>query len=56
MKVREVIAFKNYFEKFLLAQPEKIQNKIFRIIKAIETLERILCSTINVRVLRTKRK
>jgi Phage-related protein len=41
MKIREVIAFRNYFEEFLLAQPEKIQNKIFKIIEAIETLERI---------------
>ena len=42
MKIREVIAFENYFEEFLLAQPEKIQNKIFKIIEAIETLERVL--------------
>ena len=41
MKIREVIAFKDYFEEFLLIQPEKIQNKIFKIIEAIETLERI---------------
>jgi len=41
MKVREVIAFRYYFEEFLLSQPEKIQNKIFKIIEAIETLERI---------------
>lgn len=41
MKIREVIAFRNYFEEFLLSQPEKIQNKIFKIIEAIETLERI---------------
>lgn len=26
MKVREVVAFKHYFEDFLLAQPEKIQE------------------------------
>jgi len=41
MKIREVIAFKDHFENFLLIQPEKIQNKIFKIIEAIETLERI---------------
>lgn len=39
MKVREVIAFKNYFENFLLEQPKKVQDKIFKIIEAIETLE-----------------
>ncbi|WP_324756807.1 hypothetical protein AB3466_19530 [Sphingobacterium thalpophilum] len=36
MKVREVIAFKNYFEDFLLSQPQKVQDKIFKIIEAIE--------------------
>lgn len=41
MKVREVIAFKNYFEDFLLEQPKKVQDKIFKIIEAIETLERV---------------
>jgi len=41
MKVREVIAFKDYFEKFLLEQPNKVQDKIFKIIEAIETLERV---------------
>lgn len=41
MKVREVIAFKNYFEDFLRGQPTKVQEKIFRIIEAIETLERV---------------
>ena len=41
MKVREVIAFKNYFEDFLNEQPTKVQDKIFKIIEAIETLERI---------------
>lgn len=41
MKAREVVAFKHYFEDFLLAQPLKIQDKIFKIIEAIETLERI---------------
>ena len=41
MKVREVIAFRNYFEDFLLRQPKKVQDKIFKIIEAIETLERV---------------
>ncbi|GGA65588.1 toxin RelE [Flavobacterium palustre] len=41
MKVREVIAYKNYFENFLLEQPRKVQDKIFKIIEAIETLERV---------------
>lgn len=41
MKVREVIAYKNYFEDFLKVQPQKVQDKIFKIIEAIETLERV---------------
>lgn len=40
-KIRQVIAYKNYFEDFLLVQPEKVQDKIFKIIEAIETFERI---------------
>jgi len=40
-KIREVIAYKDYFENFLRKQPIKVQNKIFKIIEAIETLERI---------------
>jgi len=41
IKIREVIAYQHYFEKFLRKQPIKVQNKIFKIIEAIETLERI---------------
>ena len=41
MKVRKVIAYKKYFENFLLEQPTKVQDKIFKIIEAIETLERV---------------
>lgn len=40
-KIREVIAYKNYFEDFLKEQPQKVQNKIFKIIEAIEILERV---------------
>ncbi len=41
MKVREVIAYENHFEDFLQEQPAKVQDKIFKIIEAIETLERV---------------
>ena len=41
LRVRTVIAYRNYFEDFLLKQPKKVQDKIFKIIEAIETLERI---------------
>ena len=40
-KVREVVEFENHFSEFLKKQPEKVQNKIFKIIEAIEMLERI---------------
>jgi len=40
-KIREIIAYKNYFEDFLTAQSIKVQDKIFKILEAIETLERI---------------
>jgi len=40
-KVREVIGYKDHFEKFLKKQPIKVQNKIFKVIEAIETLERV---------------
>jgi phage-related protein len=40
-KIRQVIAYRNFFEDFLLAQPVKVQDKIYKIIEAIETLERI---------------
>jgi len=40
-KVREVVEFENHFSEFLKRQPVKVQNKIFKIIEAIETLERV---------------
>lgn len=40
-KVREVVAFEDHFSEFLKKQPVKVQNKIFKIIEAIETLERV---------------
>lgn len=41
MNFRKVIAYENYFEDFLVEQPENIQNKIFKILEAIELLEHI---------------
>ena len=40
-RVRTVISYKNHFEDFLLKQPLKVQNKIFKVIEAIETFERV---------------
>jgi phage-related protein len=40
-KVREVIAYKDYFEKFLLEQNQKVQDKIYKVIEIIETYERV---------------
>ncbi len=40
-KVREVIQYKHYFEEFLLPQPIKVQDKIFKVIEIIETYERV---------------
>ncbi len=40
-KVREVIAYKHYFEEFLLSQPHKVQDKIYKVVEIIETYQRI---------------
>ena len=40
-RIRTVIAYKNYFKDFLLEQPEKVQDKIFKIIEIIESQQRI---------------
>ncbi|MDK2979368.1 MAG: hypothetical protein PWP52_2082 [Bacteroidales bacterium] len=40
-KIRKIVAFKNYFEDFLLEQSERVQNKIYKILEAIEILEQI---------------
>ncbi len=41
MKVREVIAYKNYFDDFFRAQPRKVQDKIIKILDIIEQVDRI---------------
>jgi len=40
-RIRTVIDYKNHFKDFLLAQPKKVQDKIFKIIELIEYQERI---------------
>jgi phage-related protein len=40
-KVRQVIAYQNHFKEFLKKQSKKVQDKIFKVIEAIETFERI---------------
>jgi phage-related protein len=52
-KVREVIAYKDYFEKFLLEQNQKVQDKIFKVIEIIETYERVPTSYLRA-ITRTK--
>ena len=41
MKIRRVIAYEDHFEEFLKKLPYKVQDKIFKVIEAIETLERV---------------
>ncbi len=40
-KVRQVIQYKHYFEEFLLAQPVKVQDKIFKVIEIIELYQHV---------------
>lgn len=40
-RVRDVVEFENHFSDFLKKQPVKVQNKIYKVIEAIETLERV---------------
>jgi phage-related protein len=41
MKIREVVAYQSFFKEFLERQPTKVQNKIFKVIEAVEFLERV---------------
>lgn len=45
-KKRQVIAYGNHFEDFLNSVDQKVQNKVFKIIEAIESLDRIPSSYI----------
>lgn len=41
MKVREVITYKEYFDDFFKTQPQKVRDKIIKILDIIEQVERI---------------
>lgn len=40
-KIRKIVAYKSYFEDFLVKQPPKVQDKIFKVLEIVEMLERI---------------
>jgi len=40
-KILEVVAYGNYFEDFLVNQPSKVQDKIFKVIEIIETYQQV---------------
>lgn len=41
MKYREVITYKDYFEKFFKKQSRKVQDKIIKVLDILETVERV---------------
>ncbi|MCE7063947.1 type II toxin-antitoxin system RelE/ParE family toxin [Dyadobacter sp. CY326] len=43
-KIRNVVAYKHYFKEFIDQQAPKIKQKIYGVLLAIETLERIPAS------------
>ena len=41
MKIREVVTYKHYFERFFTSQPQKVRDKIIKVLDLIEQVERI---------------
>ena len=41
MKVREVITYKEYFDDFFKKQPQKVRDKIIKVLDIIEQIDRI---------------
>ena len=41
MKVREVITYKEYFDDFFKKQPQKVRDKIIKVLDFIEQIDRI---------------
>ena len=40
-KYRTVITYKDYFDNFFKAQPQKVRDKIIKVLDIIENIERI---------------
>lgn len=40
-KIRTIVSYKDYFEEFLVKQPVKVQNKIYKIFEIIEYQQHI---------------
>lgn len=41
MKVREVVTYKKYFEDFFREQPQKVKDKIIKVLDIVERIDRI---------------
>lgn len=41
MKIREVITYKGYFDEFFKKQPQKVRDKIIKVLDIIEQIDRI---------------
>lgn len=41
MKVREVVTYKDYFDEFFKQQPQKVRDKIIKVLDIIEQIDRI---------------
>lgn len=41
MKIREVVVYKTYFDDFFKSQPQKVKDKIIKVLDIIEQVERI---------------
>ena len=40
-KIRQIVAYKHYFEDFLKSQPIKVKAKIYKVLELVEYQERI---------------
>lgn len=41
MKVREVVTYKDYFDEFFKSQPQKVRDKIIKVLDIVEQIEKI---------------